>query len=310
MHALGSKATATPENGLASHSLHEKGNYEWLYSRAASAEASGCLTFSDQFAQMSPDQIGTTVEYTVREKLRLPGIANLSFVPLSPTFKYKVEGVFGGVRGCDKGRAMLLRPLHEIHTLYVAFRSVRAPGNTPSEDVGPSSDRENFKRSEPTHAQWLPHGSWRVHAGVLDHDDSLWESGFPDFLLEFLYKHKAITQVIFVGTSLAGALAEMSAMRLVLEFPKLDAKIHVLTFGSVPWADRTVGDHFDYIFGRRSVGMALSLRRRAPTPSSQRAWWVCEPQSPWELMRQLVFPQTQSRGSSMDATNDERLTGR
>ena len=81
--------------------------------------------------------------------------------------------------------------------------------------------------------------------------------------------------VIFVGHSLGGALAQLTALRAWMELEVgLTARVHVLAFGAIQWANATTAAHFEAAFGPRAVQLITTegrvsrfLRRAAP-------WWI------------------------------------
>ena len=70
------------------------------------------------------------------------------------------------------GPAAGVRAEHAAHML--SWRAHEAPN--PEEDrAGPMQDRANLARNDPAKVPWLPASSMRVHRGILDHHNSLWE---------------------------------------------------------------------------------------------------------------------------------------
>ena len=65
---------------------------------------------------------------------------------------------------------------------------------------------------------------------------------------------------------MGGALSEMSAFRCVSLHPVLRDKVHVLSFGSIPWANAPLALSYDEFFGRRSVQLVLCRRARGRRP--------------------------------------------
>ena len=147
------------------HPAHE-GDYKWLRARLNNGEAATLLSLSGNFAvALTPAKVGTSIEYTVRDRVPIPGKKTFELVQLTDKFQYKVHGVYGDL----KGRAIVVMPNDNHDIIYVAFRGMRNRAKYPGEDVGPAHDRHNFSFADPAAARWLPENGMQVHAGVLDH---------------------------------------------------------------------------------------------------------------------------------------------
>ena len=88
----------------------------------------------------------------------------------------------------------------------------------------------------------------RVHAGVLDHHKSIWEpelgaqlhalaqavSGHSaaDALHADAWYNQPADELLFVGLSFGGALAELTAFRIAQQLPALRPLLRVVSFGS------------------------------------------------------------------------------
>ena len=274
----------------------------WLRKRLCDGEACTCLSLSGNWAvALSPRRVGETIEYTVRDKVKLPASQKLALVTLTNKFEYIVLAVHGD----EKGRAIAVQPKvrGQEGRIYLAFRGMRNRGTTEEEDVGARADRRAFKDSSPAHAPWMPDASMRVHRGILDHHASLWISGIATFLGALssrVQRGLPLDEVLFIGLSMGGALAELTAFRAAQQFPLLIPKIHILSFGSIPWANDTVATVFDETFGRRSVQLVLS--RRTLTEEKKHpsfTWWVAEPSARWGLVRSIFMkpPEGSERGT-------------
>ena len=277
------------------HPAHDpKANYQWLQKRLCDGEAATLLSLSGNFAvALVPSKVGTTIDYTVRDRVRIPGRDKFALVQLTDKFVYKVQGVYGDL----KGRAIVVMPEAYPRTYYVAFRGMRNKSHIPEEDIGPQHDRDNFSLAEPAHAEWLPDGEMRVHEGVLDHHRSLWNlAGLRGFMVSLAMRARQgfpPAELLFVGLSMGGALAELTAYRVGTEFPELRSCMRVLSFGSIPWANPPVASDYDRIFGRGSVQLVLSRRDVGPAPPNA-GWWVAEPAARWELIRTIFCKSRQA----------------
>jgi hypothetical protein len=266
MHPSPSKKRRAAPPSL-QHPQHNDGDYEWLRARLCDGEAVTALSLAGNWAvALTPQRIGETIDYTVRDKVRIPGKEKFTLVALTGKFEYKVFGVFGEL----KGRAVALQPKGQENKMYVAFRGMRNREPNAKEDVGPAHDRRNFANATPAPAAWLPDSDMQVHAGVLEHHTALWSvGGLQRFLAGLATRcergtYGAIDEIVFLGLSMGGALSEMCAFRAICEFPVMREKLHILSFGSIPWANAPVALAYDGAFGRRSVQLVLC--RRAPAP--------------------------------------------
>lgn len=195
------------------HPSHE-GDYEWLKTRLCDGEAATCLSLSGNWAvALTPQRVGETIDYTVRDKVKLPGKEKLTLVTLTEKFQYYVLGVYGD----EKGRAVALQPKAKNgqHKIYIAFRGLRNRGVSPQEDAHPKLDRAAFRNTTPTHAHWLPDKVMRVHGGVLDHHASVWTAGLGQLfksLADRLKRGFPVKEVLLIGLSMGGALAGARAL--------------------------------------------------------------------------------------------------
>ena len=124
------------------------------------------------------DKVGTTIEYTLREKVDAPGGSKV-LAQLSSNFQYEVLDVCGAIMG----RAIVLRPVEDADAVYVAFRGMRIRGRTPEEDLGPSLDRRCLAQAVPTKPSWLTTDEHHhVHAGVQSYHNTFWQSGLKKTL--------------------------------------------------------------------------------------------------------------------------------
>ncbi|KAL1503324.1 hypothetical protein AB1Y20_011376 [Prymnesium parvum] len=287
---------------------HNEGNYDWLVQRIKSGEAAALLSLSGNTAVgVSSKDVGSDVSYTVRGETTLPGEDEPHLEALSPAFEYTLIGVWGGA----KGKVIALRPKATPRSVYLAFRGVRPAGVTEHEREAAAVDRESFLRATPVIATWLPDAQMRVHGGVLEHHNSLWDTDFHIKMRALAasssrlkkamahaseavesqlaqmastspqgrWEKQPIDELVLCGLSLGGALAELTALRIASQIPALRPLIRVVSFGSIPWASPAISDHFDAMFGRRSVQLVLSRREPASklsAGSEKPSWWVLD----------------------------------
>ncbi|KAL1503335.1 hypothetical protein AB1Y20_011387 [Prymnesium parvum] len=300
---------------------HNEGNYDWLVQRIKSGEAAALLSLSGNTAVgVSSKDVGSDVSYTVRGETTLPGEDEPHLEALSPAFEYTLIGVWGGA----KGKVIALRPKATPRSVYLAFRGVRPAGVTEHEREAAAVDRENFLRATPVIATWLPDAQMRVHGGVLEHHNSLWDTDFHIKMRALAasssrlkkamahaseavesqlaqmasisphgrWEKQPIDELVLCGLSLGGALAELTALRIASQIPALRPLIRVVSFGSIPWASPAISDHFDAMFGRRSVQLVLSRREPASklsAGSEKPSWWVLdEPTERWMVFRSFL----------------------
>ena len=154
------------------HPTHT-GNYNWLVNRINSGESVALLSLSGNTAvSATPSKVGDDISYTVRGAVPMEGSDELKLEALTAPFEYRLQDVLGD----EKGRAIVLRPKARPRSLYLAFRGVRVGRDDDAKaDAGAKHDRDNFCRSEPVGAPWLPSRRMRVHAGALDHHQSIWD---------------------------------------------------------------------------------------------------------------------------------------
>lgn len=304
------------------HPSHKHGNYDWLVRRIQSGEAVALLSLSGNTAVAAiPCQVNKDVSYTVHGLCPASGGEQAALEPLTDPFEYTLLDVWG----CAKGRVIALRPKAKPGSVYLAFRGVRVAGGDGESDANAKSDRDNLTRSEPVATPWLPCPQMRVHAGVLEHHESIWKTRFGMKMkgiasaLKGSTKAKAsatsdqephvcplhqqlaqlqlqlhrwerepIDELLFIGLSLGGALAELTAFRIALQLPEMRPLMRVVSFGSIAWATPAISDCFDETFGRRSVQLVLSRRVPPPDTNSQAMppWWVSlaelrRPRSSW-----------------------------
>lgn len=81
------------------------------------------------------------------------------------------------------------------------------------------------------------------------------------------------SQLLFIGLSLGGALAQLTAYRVALSFSTLARSCYVLAFGPLQWATPPVVDAFSACFMDRAVQLVGSLKCSESPPSGV-DWWV------------------------------------
>ena len=206
--------------GSLQHPAHDQGDYEWLKKRLCNGEAATCLSLSGNWAvALTPQRVGEVIDYTVRDKVKIPGSSKYQLVALTGNFQYYVLGVYGDA----KGRAVAFQPKLGIgkqnaglRMLYVAFRGLRNRGATADEDEFPALDRDAFRNATPTRAHWLPDPAMRVHGGILDHHASVWAAGVNKLFTALVARIRRgfpIDEVLLIGLSMGGALAGPSRMQ-------------------------------------------------------------------------------------------------
>lgn len=289
-------------SGSLQHPSHVEGDYEWLKRRLCNGEAVTCLSLSGNWAvALTPKRVGETIDYTVRDKVRVPGKDKMALVTLTDKFEYHVLGVYGEA----KGRAVCFQPKtpRGMHQVYIAFRGLRNRGMTPEEDVEPAFDRAAFRDANPRHAHWLPDPSMRVHGGILDHHATTWTAGLCALFTSLVARIKrgfVVEEVLLIGLSMGGALAELTAFHAAHTHPELIPFLHVLSFGSIPWANDAVAASYDDLFGRRSVQLVLSRRDTGVRPP-EATWWVAEPGEHWALLRSIFTQRKLDEANPSDA---------
>jgi hypothetical protein len=115
-----------------------------------------------------------------------------------------------------------------------ASAGMRNKGINPEEDLGPSWDRRNFGMGNEAYDDFMPSADMRVHAGVLDHHHSLWGGGLRAHMAaldERAAKYAPVQEILFIGLSMGGALAELTAFHVACAFPRLTSCLRVLSFG-------------------------------------------------------------------------------
>ena len=261
-----------------SHPMHSDGSYGWLVERIASGEAVAVLSLAGNTVAGPQLADGQRCSYTLRKR------EGETTVCISQPFAYVVRATCGPV--VDGGRVVLFERAREAegntqplsgqlkardsgyqaglptktHEVVLAFRGVRpaATGDAVL-DAGPSSDRAAFRDFKQVAVRWLParlREQVRVHRGALEQHDALWPA--LKVALNNLVLHELIgerCELLFAGLSLGGAVAQLTAWRVALEFPGMHT--FVLTYGAVAWGNRAACSAFDETFGRRAVQLVL-----------------------------------------------------
>lgn len=118
-----------------------------------------------------------------------------------------------------------------------------------------------------------------MHRGTLEHHNWLWDSGFHRKMRSVAASRRwggePVDQLLLTGLSLGGALAELTALRLISAHPSLAPLVHVVTFGPIPWASISVSEHFASLLRRRSVQL-VNMRRLRASPAEKPSWWVLD----------------------------------
>ena len=152
-------------------------------------------------------------------------------------FVYSVVACFGELGPDSKGRCVALIPEHQPHRIILTFAGVRPRGEG-EEDCGPANDRRAAAMS---HArcgvQWLPQKPFmEVHTGMLDYHSTIYDgpAGLGAWIssyaleLECSRRHAQVpaapgpaVELLLIGQSMGGALAEMTALRIALTHKEL-----------------------------------------------------------------------------------------
>lgn len=91
------------------------------------------------------------------------------------------------------------------------------------------------------------------------------------------------SQVLFIGLSLGGSIAQMTAYRMALRYPSIANCIHVLALGPLQWATPPLVDAFSAVFNDRAVQLVSCLKCKG-MPREGIGWWVPIAQDDAELM--------------------------
>jgi len=234
----------------------------WLVRLIHSGESVACLSLTaSTAADATAAHVGKQISYTPRS------FVGERLVPLTQPFEYHIEAVFGG----PHGGAVALRPAHDPRALFVAFRGVRtALGAGRRADCKALLETQLLERGAPG-AEWLPAG--KAHAGVLRYHRSLWDlSALPTFL-----EKARCEQLLFLGISLGGAIAQMTALRAVQQMPAgwaAQCGLNVLGFGAVTWADHALSKEFESALGSRAANLTSFSHQHHTSPGPPVSWEV------------------------------------
>jgi len=218
--------------------------------------------------------VGDPISYTVRDYLQN------ELTAIVDPYTYDVVGTFGGG---DRGYALAVQPRHEPNALYICFRGVRRLPTEPSAQsdmLGALADNKAMTQSAMASAPWMravskasgiPFDRLRAHRGTCTWHDSIWLSeclgvGLHEWLTEWLASRHcaAPPSLLFVGFSLGGAIAQLTALRTAVEFKALASRIHVLGLGATQWASAGLADAFRTTFGDRAAQLVTAMADEIP----------------------------------------------
>ena len=249
----------------------------WLTELMHTGEIVACHSLAANHAAAENVVEGASIVYQVRD---YPSKGSGLHTVAGP-FEYEVLATFGAAHG----RAIVVRPKHDASSIYVCFRGVRRT----YDEVG-REDRQAMMHDTMVAAQWMrplvcdgksvARSALRVHRGIHDYHRSVYESmgntaGLRDWLDMHIARSMASAtgsasgpngaiapppppRVVFIGFSLGGALAQVSALRAALDFPRLASHIGVLAFGATQWASAEAAVAFRATFGARAAHMATA----------------------------------------------------
>ena len=238
----------------------------WVNRLVHSGEAVAMHSLSANSAADTTAVPGASISYTVRD------VDDGTIVALTAPFEYDVVAEFGADHA---GRAIAVRPRHAPHATYICFRGVRRVAS----DRAHEADRRAMVANEMEHRPWIDDLSsgrqfrpadLQARAGVLGHHEAIYDGHAvdapPSAALSAASLHAWLAQldgfdasaasrgeIIFVGFSLGGALAQMTALRAAHELPKIAPRIRVLALGATQWASPELSTAYARIFGAQAV---------------------------------------------------------
>jgi hypothetical protein len=183
------------------------------------------------------------------------------------------------------GKAVVYQPAHDPNRIVVAFRAVRletskhssgSRADTGKDISGNRADVEAMLELRVASADWLPSSEARISYGIIRHAGVIWACGRDGGLRAFLKTCKA-REIHFTGLSLAGALAQVVALKSELETTLgICERARVITFGAVPWANASAAADYASVLGERAAHLCthMTLRVSVHTAPDDRPWWV------------------------------------
>jgi len=203
------------------------------------------------------------------------------------SWNYEVVAVFDGDRG-DLGQAVAYKPLHDPTRVIVAFRAVRVDDNGPSfSPTGHTIDVDAMLDESFLKTKWLPSEA-KMSRGICRHAGTVWALGKKGGLMQWLLTHCSTLAVHFIGLSLAGALAQATALRATIEQGEtgIGDRAHVFTFGALPWGNAGAADIYLQYLGQRTMHL---VTRATQFAVDALPWWE-EIDAPVDLNEQASAP--------------------
>ena len=271
----------------------------WVNRLVYSGEAVAMHSLSANSAADTTAVPGASISYTVRD------VDEGTIVALTAPFEYDVVAEFGNDH---TGRAIAVRPRHAPHATYICFRGVRRVAAERAHEA----DRGAMVANEMEHRPWIDDLSsgrqfrpadLQARVGVLGHHEAIYDGvvdvddASPNAALSAASLHAWLAQfdgfdesvesrgeIIFVGFSLGGALAQMTALRAAHELPKIATRIRVLALGATQWASPDLSTAYARTFGAQAVHLLTAspdgAERRAVGGTQMDASAKTPPDSP------------------------------
>jgi hypothetical protein len=166
------------------------------------------------------------------------------------------------------------------------LKELAAEGHGRSEDQGERAHHHHL-HCESVVAQAVRHAplaELKVHRGVDEYARTVYapggvETGLREWLQTNLPPpssgHRAGGRdethgvpLCFIGFSLGGALAQLTALRVAHDCPHLAHRVHVLGLGACPWATARMAMLFRHTFGGRAAQLITAMAEPDHAPSS------------------------------------------
>ena len=288
-----SRSSAPSASG--SEHQHHPDNFKWMIKMLSSSEAIALLHLAAKHASGNAEpKIAAADAVLGTESIEVGAPFGEKIVQLATLpFEYDVIARFGPK---VQGRCVALRPKHLKNRIILAFGGVRSAMSDDSKEMQSCARNDcaaaSSAHGKPMEGFPIPNSSgadMKVHAGIFEYHNTLWTQEATTAsdgveLRRWIGKLSVKAQMqpdfelLLVGQSMGGALAEMTALRIALTHPNLEARLHVLCFGSLTWAEAGICNLFNSRFGSRSVHLVLSRREReSPLPTAQNpehpSWW-------------------------------------
>ena len=138
--------------------------------------------------------------------------------------------------------------------VYEASSTTATATTTPSESSVDVSDGTADAAATPAAPQplpslraWLAQHASGAHGEMPSTYNSAAAALTPNHAFTFL------DEVVFIGFSLGGALAQVTALHASIDFPQMSHRIRVLALGATQWASPNLSTIYAEIFGARAV---------------------------------------------------------